>query len=96
MITSSLLRVLQEITLEVRLEPSPIEIVYAPHANRGSGLRRAGKSLERFDLLDLETGRNELRELLDNLPHMKGEPIRNSHKIRGLVFWQNNCLQGMW
>jgi hypothetical protein len=36
---------------------------------------------------------NELRGPLDNLSQTKSGFLCNSHKIRGLVFWQANCIQ---
>ena len=38
---------------------------------------------------------NELRAQPDNLPRKKPGVVRNSYKIRDLIFWQANCIQGL-
>jgi hypothetical protein len=38
---------------------------------------------------------NELRAQPDNLPWKKSGANRNSYKIRDLMFWQANCIQGL-
>jgi len=84
---------IQHLNVEAQLEPSPIEIVYRPDANRERGFEEGGSYEFSTISCHTGTGMNELRAQPDNLPWKESGVIRNSHKIRDLIFWQANCIQ---
>ena len=82
------------LNLEARLEPSPIEIVYWPDANRERVFEEGGSYEFSTNILPCSPSMNELRVQPDNLPWKQSGVIRNSYKIRDLIFWQANCFSG--